>query len=347
MNQFFQNRSRCHYYTVASLVGLMWVCGCVEDVNLVDTGTFESNMSGSVDSVVRREPIRPLESPVGLPDDKVQLGKLLFHDVRLSHDNTISCASCHNVSEGGDDGKTVSTGINSQVGRLNAPTVLNSSLSIAQFWDGRANTLSEQAAGPIHNPIEMGSSWNEIVQKLEQDPDLRRLFESVFNRAISAETIVEAIVCYETALITVDSPFDLYLKGDDNAISADAKEGFKLFKSVGCISCHQGRTVGGNMFQEFGVLGDFEDHFDSTAGSNKGRFNVTRREDDLRRFKVPSLRNVEKTTPYFHTGGVDDLSKAIEIMAEYQLGESLREIEVKYIRQFLISLGGEIKKELQ
>ncbi|MCL4162737.1 UNVERIFIED_CONTAM: hypothetical protein GTU68_055155, partial [Idotea baltica] len=235
------------------------------------------------------------------------LGKLLFNDTRLSHDNTISCASCHNISEGGDDGQPVSTGINGSRGTLNAPTVLNSSLSIAQFWDGRAKNLSAQIKSPIHSPIEMGSSWEEIVSKLRNDQSLADRFQHAFRSEISPTTIKAAIVSYEEALITIDAPFDRYLTGEAEAISPKAIEGYRLFKSIGCISCHQGKTVGGNMFQQFGVLGSSGEYFDLANRSSKGRFNVTGRTVDLQRFKVPSLRNVERTAPYFHNGSVQNL----------------------------------------
>lgn len=312
-----------------------------------DQSALDLSVTSEVMQQHRREPIRPLSNPHGLSSEKVELGRELFHDVRLSADNSISCASCHNVKEGGDDGLPTSVGINGQVGGLNAPTVLNSSKSLAQFWDGRAKDLREQAGGPIHNPIEMGSNWSEVISKLNQDTEFIRQFEKVYPHGLNEESIADAIATYETALVTVNSPFDRYLMGDDSALSEEALEGYKLFKAIGCISCHQGQAVGGNMFQKFGVMGDFSAQFDSSSQVSRGRMNATNRTVDLHRFKVPSLRTVHRTAPYFHNGCTDNLESAIKIMAEFQLGESLDDVEVNQIKAFLISLDGQIAEELE
>ncbi|TWU07764.1 cytochrome-c peroxidase [Stieleria varia] len=320
--------------------------GCVTTLDAQDALDVVGKRS-SEQPMLRREPITPLVGKHDLPRSKVMLGKLLFNDVRLSGNNTLSCASCHNVSEGGDDGRPGSLGIDGQIGGLNAPTVLNSSLSIAQFWDGRAKDLYEQAPGPIHNPIEMGSNWDEVISKLNRDHDFVQEFRSVYPGGITADSIVDAIVAYEFALVTVDSPFDLYLKGDDDALSSDALDGYRLFKSAGCISCHQGQLVGGNMFQTFGVMKDFDDRFDASSELSNGRLNVTQRESDLHRFKIPSLRNVQLTAPYFHDGGTASLEEAIRIMAEFQLGESFSDKEIARIRAFLVSLTGQVEEDLR
>ena len=233
------------------------------------------------------------------------------------------------------------------MGSLNAPTVLNSSLFIAQFWDGRARNLTEQAPGPIHNPVEMDSNWDEVIAKLSADKAFTSRFKKTYPQGITEEAIVDALVSYESALITVNSPFDRYLCGDDEAISSDALEGYKLFKSIGCISCHQGQAVGGNMFQEFGIMGDYFIQFDKTSDADKGRINVTSRGVDLHRFKVPSLRNVELTAPYFHNGNTSSLDEAIRVMAEYQLGESVTDESVGLIESFLHSLTGVVAEELR
>ena len=312
-----------------------------------DQSGIELSITNEVMQQYRREPIRPLSIPQGLSQVKVSLGRQLFHDVRLSADNSISCASCHNVKDGGDDGLPTSVGISGQVGGLNAPTVLNSSMSLAQFWDGRAKDLREQAGGPIHNPIEMGSNWNEVISKLNHDIEFTRQFEKAYPQGLNKESIADAIATYETALVTVNSPFDRYLMGDDSALSEEALEGYKLFKAIGCISCHQGQAVGGNMFQKFGVMGDFSAQFDSSSQVSRGRMNATNRTVDLHRFKVPSLRTVQRTAPYFHNGCTDNLESAIKIMAEFQLGESLDDVEVSQIKAFLISLDGDVAEELE
>ena len=295
----------------------------------------------------RAEPILPLPIPPAEFAAEVMLGKRLFHDRRLSHDNSIACASCHDISSGGDDGLPQSIGIAGHVGKLNAPTVLNCSLSVAQFWDGRAYSLEKQVEGPVHNPIEMGSNWKEIVEKLSRDAKLVAEFKSVFGAEISADLVVSAIVAYEKALITPNSPFDRYLLGDESGMSADALQGYELFKSIGCISCHQGRAVGANMFQEFGVLRDFHAQFPGDKPTHQGRKNVTRRDEDQHRFKVPGLRNVELTAPYFHDGSASTLEQAIQIMAEFQLGETLKVEEIHCIHEFLLSLTGVLPRDLQ
>lgn len=297
-------------------------------------------------SFYRKEPIRPLVEPLDSSSEKVMLGRDLFHDVRLSHDNSISCASCHVIAEGGDDGFKTAVGIRGQLGALNTPTVFNCSLGIAQFWDGRAKTLAEQAEGPIHNPMEMGSDWGEIIGKLNKDAELVSRFQRLFSTDPTPNALIASLVAYEKALVTVDSPFDQYLKREAE-LSADALAGYQTFKSVGCVSCHQGQAVGGNMFQKFGIMRDFGDRFDAGRDANRGRIHATHRSVDLHRFKVPSLRNVTQTKPYFHDGSAETLTEAIETMAEFQLGTSLSQLETQQILAFLQSLTGNIPRHLK
>ncbi len=344
-------RLQCTLLAISGSLSAMVVAGCdfaqVADRDL-ESSFVSAAMAENIRVVVHdKEPIRPLSIPNHLPKRKVMLGKALFHDVRLSQDNSISCASCHSVADGGDDGLPTAQGIDGQTGTLNSPTVLNSGLSIAQFWDGRAQTLHDQVSGPVHNPIEMGSSWEEVISKLELDKQLVAQFELLYTSGLSSESIVDAIAVYEEALVTVNAPFDQYLFGNEQSISSEAYAGYQLFKSIGCVSCHQGQAVGGNMFQEFGIMNKFSSQFAEATKSNKGRINVTDRQVDLHRFKVPSLRNIELTAPYFHDGSVETLDEAIEVMAEYQLGESLVPSDVAKLKAFLISLTGEIPEELK
>ena len=336
-----------------AIAALITVCGCepgTDSARLIDDRYRPAWQDESYDdqfSSARNEPIHPLVKPQGLSSEKVELGKTLFHDVRLSADNSISCATCHRVKEGGDDGLPTSIGIAGKTGGLNAPTVLNSSLLIAQFWDGRAKNLKEQVPGPVHNPIEMGSDWKEVIAKLKKDRKLVAAFEKNYAQGLTPDNIIDAIVNYENALVTVGAPFDKYLLGDDDAVSPKVLKGYQLFKSLGCISCHQGKLVGGNMLQQFGVMGEFEEHFEDSSESSRGRINVTQRKVDLHRFKVPSLRNVAQTAPYFHNGCTQSLEEAIRVMARFQLGETLTATEVDLIKAFLVSLNGETPKELQ
>jgi len=293
---------------------------------------------------LRDEPIRPIPAAERLDLRKVLLGESLFHENRLSADNSISCASCHALTEAGAEHRPHSVGINQAVGPINAPTVFNARFNVAQFWDGRAATLEEQAAGPVHNPIEMGSNWKEVIGKLNRDEKYVARFAEVYDGEITPERIVDAIATYERSLLTLNSPFDRYLRGDETAISDEVKEGYNLFKSYGCISCHQGVNVGGNMFQKLGTMGDYFADRGNISDVDYGRFNVTGEEEDRYVFKVPSLRLVTKTAPYFHDGTVKTLEKAIKLMAKYQLGRDIEDQDVDLIIRFLESLSGEYQR---
>lgn len=286
------------------------------------------------------EPLRALPDITELTYSTamVNLGNRLYHDKRLSGDGTVSCASCHVIAEGGDDGLQFSVGIDQAVGGINAPTVLNSGFNFVQFWNGRAADLQEQAAGPVANPIEMGANWDEVVRQLTDAGDYDNSFKIAFgDSTITQDRITHAIAEFESVLIT-PSPFDRYLAGDRQAISPEAADGYKLFKNYGCSSCHQGINVGGNLFQEFGAL---KRYYDVVSDADKGRFAVTKNEDDISVFKVPSLRNVELTAPYFHNGATSDLQTAIKIMGAAQLGISLSDEDISLIAEFLRSLTGD------
>lgn len=292
------------------------------------------------------EPISPLQRPANLSDEKIKLGEILFNDVRLSGDNSISCAHCHSLKLGGADGKQFSDGIRGQKGSINSPTVFNTHYNIAQFWDGRAETLIAQAAQPVVNPIEMGANWPDVIAKLSKDKDLVKQFNKIYNEAINISNVSDALAEYERSLITLDSPFDRYLKGDKEAISAQAKKGYKLFKSYGCISCHQGANVGGNMFHR---LGGMQPYYQVEGKEPKyqdfGRYNVSGNQIDKFVFKVPSLRMVTQTSPYFHDGSIDSLHEAIKLMGKYQLLRTIPDQDIEDIIAFLESLAGEYKAE--
>ena len=280
------------------------------------------------------EPITPIKLPTALNHKKVKLGEKLFFDTRLSRDNTVSCANCHNLEDGGDDNLQFSFGINGQEGNINSPTVLNATNNFRQFWDGRAKDLQEQAAGPIENPVEMGFTFKELIPKLNKT-EYKKLFEKIYEEGITKSTITDAIAEYEKTLVTPNAPFDKYLEGKKDAISEKQKKGYELFKSKGCISCHHGVNLGGNLYSKFGVV-------ESSETSSFGRYNVTHKKRDMYYFKVPSLRNVTMTAPYFHDGRTSDLKEAIEIMAQLQLGRHFTKEEVDNIESFLHSLKGDI-----
>ncbi len=286
-------------------------------------------------------PIEPIPVDLDLDARKVSLGDALFHDPRLSHDDTVSCATCHDLSTGGCDRRPTSVGIGGAVGPINAPTVFNSGLQFRQFWDGRAESLEEQASGPVHAPIEMGSNWPEVFSKLREDPDFMQRFTAIYPDGLNAENITDAIATFERSLQTPNSRFDQFLNGDESALTEVELRGYRLFRDYGCVSCHQGVAIGGNMYQRFGVFGDYFAERESPTEADLGRFNTTGREADRHVFKVPTLRNIAVTQPYFHDGSAETLDHAVRIMARYQLGRELEEEEVVVLVAFLETLTGE------
>lgn len=226
------------------------------------------------------EPILPLPEPQNANPALIQLGEKLFHDTRFSSDQKTSCASCHSLMTGGADGNPMSRGANDLMGNINTPTVFNSSLNFKQFWDGRASNLSEQMEGPIHSKVEMNTSWPRILQIIQQDPSYLSMFANSFLDRVTRANVKAAIVAFEESLLTPNSRFDQYLQGDEQAITRGEKRGYGLFKSYGCVSCHQGVNIGGNLFQKLGIVYEFP--FGQSGSNNRdlGRFNVTKDEDD-------------------------------------------------------------------
>ncbi len=281
------------------------------------------------------EPIKPIPSDMKVNMKKAELGKKLFFDPILSKDGTISCATCHDLQNGGDDGLQFSFGINGQEGDINSPTVYNAVFNFRQFWDGRAKDLKEQAKGPIENPVEMGHTMHGAVEVLKRNKEYVQNFHDIYKDGLTQDNVVDSIAEFEKTLITVDSPFDKYLKGDKSAISEKAKKGYLLFKSKGCILCHHGVNVGGNFYNKFGIYEDAD-------SKHLGRYSITKREEDKHVFKVPSLRNIALTAPYMHDGRVNTLNKAVELMTKYQLGRHMEAGDTDAIVAFLKSLTGEL-----
>lgn len=288
-------------------------------------------------AVDNKEPIQPL-SPVKVKDAKlVELGKKLYFDPRLSKSGFISCNSCHNLSMGGSDNLRTSIGHNWTQGPINAPTVLNSSLNLAQFWDGRAADLKAQAGGPIANPGEMASSHALAVDVLQSIPAYVADFKKTFGKEkISIEEVTLAIAAFEETLVTPNSRFDRYLKGDKNAINKTELAGYNLFKSSGCIACHNGQNIGGNSFQKMGVVEPYK-----ANSPAEGRVAYSKDEADRFKFKVPTLRNVELTYPYFHDGAANTLKEAVDTMGRVQLGRKFTNEENAQIVAFLKTLTGD------
>lgn len=289
-----------------------------------------------------RSALQPLPDAVDVDERKRVLGRRLFHDPALSIDNTLSCASCHALDRGGTDRRASSLGVRNQVGPINSPTVLNARYNFVQFWDGRAGDLRAQAAGPVANPIEMGHTWPGVVAALQRSPDYVNAFRECYPAGITQETVCDAIAVYEEALVT-PAPIDRFLRGDDLALNDEQREGARLFESVGCTTCHNGINVGGNSFQKMGAVRDyFAQRGTPLTTADAGRFNVTHREADRYFFKVPTLRNVTETAPYFHDGHATTLPDAVRTMASVQLGRDLDATQVQRIVAFLGALTGTV-----
>ncbi len=284
-----------------------------------------------------QEPIQPIVPPQQVNLGLVELGKKLYFDPRLSKSGFISCNSCHNLSMGGTDNIRTSIGDKWQQGPINAPTVLNSSLNLAQFWDGRAADLKAQAGGPIANPGEMAFSHILAVDVLESIPAYQREFKQVFDKdKITIDQVTLAIAEFEKTLVTPNSRFDQWLLGKQDALSANELAGYKLFKESGCVGCHNGPAVGGNSFQKFGIVEPYK-------GDNKaeGRAAVTGKDADRFSFKVPTLRNVELTYPYFHDGAANTLTEAVDTMGRIQLGRRFTPDENAKIVAYMKTLTGD------
>ena len=282
--------------------------------------------------------IAPLPTEHNQNEDLAALGQQLFHDKALSSSGTISCASCHDIDRGGVDRLPRSPGVTGELSQVNSPTVLNASFNFRQFWDGRAISLEEQAHGPLTNPIEMNNTWDNIIAYLESDGDYTQQFNSLFPDRITADNVVKALATFQRTLITANSPFDQYLRGDDTALTPQQLAGYELFQDLGCVSCHQGVNIGGNMYQRIGVMGNYFEDRGNITQADFGLFNVTGIESDRYKFKVPSLRNIADTAPYFHDGSATTLPDAIQTMAQYQLGVPLSNREVDLLAAFLTSL---------
>jgi cytochrome c peroxidase len=281
--------------------------------------------------------IEPIAPVTGINKEKAELGKKLFFDPRLSKSGFISCNSCHNLSRGGTDNLKTSIGHKWQQGPINAPTVLNSSLNFVQFWDGRADTLKEQASGPITNPGEMAFTHDLAEEVLESIPGYVTEFKQVFgDDKINIDRVTDVIAEFEKTLSTPNSRFDKWLKGDKDVLTADEKAGHKLFEKSGCISCHYGETLSSPSFQRMGVMEEYK-----AESTTQGRKDVTGEDAHRFMFKVPTLRNIELTYPYFHDGGVQTLSEAVDTMAHNQRDKKFSKKENAQIVAFLKTLTGD------
>ena len=284
------------------------------------------------------EPVQPIEPHVVAEPAKVELGKKLWFDPRLSRSGFISCNSCHNLSMGGSDNLKTSIGDKWAEGPINSPTVLNAKLNVAQFWDGRAKDLQEQAGGPIDNPLEMAFTHELAVDMLRSIPQYVDEFKSVYgeNTELDINQVTNAIAAFEETLVTPNARFDKWLLGDKTAISEQELRGYELFKGSGCVACHNGPNLGGNSFQKMGLVEPYQ-----TDNPAEGRVAVTGNDAERFSFKVPTLRNVELTYPYFHDGAADTLAEAVDVMGRIQLGRKYTPEENADIVAFLKTLTGD------
>jgi cytochrome c peroxidase len=289
------------------------------------------------------EPIEPLTQTAVLDPARTALGERLFHDVRLSHDNARSCASCHPLGRGGVDGRARAITPGGAVSARNTPTVFNVALNSSLNWDGAANTLEAHAESVLLNPSVMNTTWPELLAKLRADGSYLSAFAATYQQRPNQANVLDALASFERSLITPDSRFDRYLRGERSALTATEQRGYELFKAYGCVACHQGMNIGGNLFQKFGVFRDPVAQARPDALVDSGRYRVTQVTRDRGVFRVPSLRNVALTAPYFHDGSVASLEEAVESMARSQLGRSLSSQEIDLIVAFLRTLTGEYR----
>lgn len=307
-------------------------------------------MKASSDPLINRARAVFKPIPIAAPDlagnpatpEKLALGWMLYFDPRLSATHSISCASCHNLGLGGADESPTAAGFHGQRGGRNAPTVLNAVYNFAQFWDGRAKDLEEQAGGPMVNPVEMASPKKHVAEQLAALPGYRPAFASAFPGdpyPVSLANAQKAIAVFEATLTTPNAPFDRFLRGDPAALDAAQKAGLTLFLDKGCSNCHSGTNVGGSLYAKFGLVAAPDTKYRPPA--DKGRAGATGNPADEYVFKVPTLRNITLTAPYFHTGSEQDLAKVIGVMAEAQLGQTLTKGETDQILAFLRSLAGD------
>jgi cytochrome c peroxidase len=287
------------------------------------------------------EPITPIPMTTNLDWAKVRLGERLFHDVRLSRGNVIACATCHSLAEGGDDGLPRSRGADGKPLNFNSPTVFNAMLSFRLTWRGNFRSPEAFIEAVLLNPRLMNTSWDELLSKLRADADYRKAFAAIDPGGLKPAHVLDALAAYHRSLVTPNARFDQYLRGQRDAITDEEKRGYHLFKSYGCIACHQGVNVGGNLFQKFGVFQTPLSLKERVSEADLGRFTITHDDQDRHVFRVPSLRNVAVTAPYFHDGRASTLEEAVDIMAKAQLGRILSQQDIGLIVQFLHTLTGE------
>ncbi|HEB81865.1 MAG TPA: c-type cytochrome [Gammaproteobacteria bacterium] len=318
-------------YRIASLLGIL---------SLSTTALAEHH------SYFREEPISPIPQSIEYNENKAELGEQLFFDTRLSANGKISCASCHQLEYGGDDNVALGISLSAEHHVINTPTVFNARYNFRQNWAGSVKTLQEQIDMVVNNPHEFGNNWQNIVSELSGDAALVAGFRSVYPDGITKDNIIDAITEFEKTLITPNSRFDRFLRNEEGVLTEREIAGYNLFKELGCVSCHQGVNIGGNLYQKFGVFYDYLSERGNISKVDYGRMNQTGREVDAFVFKVPTLRNIAVTAPYLHDGSAKTLESVITIMGRTQLGRKLSKDEILLLRDFLETLTGEYKNRI-
>ncbi|MFO0554591.1 MAG: cytochrome c peroxidase [Polyangiaceae bacterium] len=293
----------------------------------------------------REDPIEPVPLEQHLDPAKVSLGARLFEDPILSPNGDLACTTCHQLDAGGADGRVKSDLAGHEPAAVNTPTIFNVALNYRLHWNGKYEDLDTQLEAPITSPRVFNTTFASVVDRLSASPSYRDAFGRVYPAGITEGTFRDAMVTYERSLTTPNARLDRYLRGDKEVLSTDERQGYELFKSHGCISCHQGINVGGNLFQRFGTMRDYFQDRGEVKEADNGRYNVTKRDEDRFVFRVPSLRNVALTAPYFHDGSAKTLEDAVRTMSRYQLGRNLTEEETRLIVAFLRTLTGEYAGE--
>jgi len=288
------------------------------------------------------EPITPLPQTVEYDRAKAAVGRLLFSDTILSEDRTVACATCHSFNYGGADPRPVSIGVGGKRGDIQSPTVYNARYNFKQFWNGRVDSLTEQANGPIHNPAEMGMTEQIVTVRLNANPEYKRRFEAIYGTGrVTYDQVIEVLVEFEKGLVTPNSRFDRFLRGEISLTLPEAL-GYRRFKALGCVTCHNGINIGGNSFQKMGLFVPYDSN-----RSFPDRASVTNRSEHENVFKVPTLRNIALTAPYFHDASAKTLKQAVATMSHHNLGTEIPPEDVEAIIAFLKSLTGEKPKVLE
>jgi cytochrome c peroxidase len=325
-----------HCPSLCLLVSFIFVC------LLLLEGSISSSQSPRAlpepSAAASGEPITPLPLSVDLDPKRVALGQRLFNDVRLSRDNTKSCATCHPLEQGGMDGRRRATSANDSQPARNTPTIFNVGFNASFNWDGIADTLEAQAEIVVLSPRLMSATWPELLAKLRADADYVAGFKEAYAEGPTRANVLAALADFQRSLVTPNARFDRYLRGERHALTQSEQQGYTLFKSYGCVACHQGMNIGGNMYQKFGV---FAETSGAEIPADLGRYVVTKALRDREVFRVPSLRNVAATGPYFHDGRAPTLEEAVTTMVRVQLGRTLSPDEIRLIVQFLHTLTGE------